>query len=208
MLLGQDPHYEATVKEYGFVPASFSALTVLTSMFLHGGFMHLLGNMWFLYLFGDNVENRCEPFKYLIAYLLRGVAGCFSHLFFFPDSTIPSIGASGAIFGVLGVYLFLFPANRVRIVYLIILFGGRIAVPALWVIGLWFAMELFYSRLQTVAGVESGIGHLAPGASGLRCCCLATAAVVQCALAQLRSTRRLCMRIFSALLGSSKPAPC
>jgi membrane associated rhomboid family serine protease len=161
MLFEQDPRYEATVNEYGFVPASFSALTILTSMFLHGGFMHLLGNMWFLYLFGDNVENRCGPFKYLCAYLLCGVAGCFSHLFFFPDSTIPSIGASGAIFGVLGMYLFFFPANRVRIFYWIIILVGRIAVPALWVIGLWFAMELFYSRLQTVAGIESGIGHLA-----------------------------------------------
>jgi len=159
--LGLSPGYQATVEHYGFTPAGYRPVTVLTSMFLHGGLMHLLGNMWFLYLFGDNVENRCGPFKYLLAYLLCGVAGSFSHLCFFPNSAIPSIGASGAIFGVLGMYLFFFPANRVRVFYFIILFVGTMTVRAFWVVGLWFAMELFYSRLQTVAGVESGIGHLA-----------------------------------------------
>ena len=159
--LGLSPGYQETVAYYGFTPAGFRPVTLLTCMFLHEGWMHLLGNMWFLYLFGDNVENRCGPFKYLLAYLICGLVGSFSHMFFFPESAIPSIGASGAIYGVLGMYLFFFPANRVRVFYWIIIFIGSMSIRSLWVIGLWFGLELFYSRMQTQAGAQAGIGHLA-----------------------------------------------
>ena len=159
--LGQRPDYEAVVLQYGFTPAEFRPITLLTSMFLHGGWMHLLGNLWFLYLFGDNVECRCGPLKYLFAYLASGVAGDFGQFAFFPNSTVPSIGASGAIFGVLGMYLFFFPNNRVKIFYFVFIFIGTTTVRALWMIGLFFGLELLYSQLQTMSGVEGGVGHLA-----------------------------------------------
>jgi membrane associated rhomboid family serine protease len=134
---------------------------MITSMFLHANLMHLLGNMWFLYLFGDNVEARMGHLRYLICYLLCGIAGDMSHFAFFHDSDIPSIGASGAIFGVLGMYFVLFPFNRVKVFYWIFIIIGTVAVPAVWVIGSFFVLELLYSHLQTVAGAQSGIGHLA-----------------------------------------------
>ncbi len=159
--LGTRPDYEVIVHRYGFIPAEIRPVTLLSSLFLHGSFMHLLGNMWFLYLFGDNVENRCGPFKYLLAYLVSGIAGDLSHFLFFPQSDVPSIGASGAIFGVMGMYLFFFPRNRIKIFYFFFILAGTTVVRAIWVIGIFFGMELLYSRLQTLGGMESGIGHLA-----------------------------------------------
>src|SRR5689334_21130335 len=110
---GSQPDYDQFVDRWGFTPAQFDPVTMLTSMFLHGSILHLLGNMWFLYLFGDNVENRTGPFKYLIAYLLCGLAGDMCQYAFFPNSMVPSVGASGAIFGVMGMYLYFFPRNHV-----------------------------------------------------------------------------------------------
>ncbi|MCY3020939.1 MAG: rhomboid family intramembrane serine protease [Planctomycetota bacterium] len=159
--LSPQSDYEQTVLRYGFVPLGFRPITLLTATFLHANLMHLLGNMWFLHLFGDNVENRCGPWKYLLVYLVCGVAGDAGQYLFFPESRIPSIGASGAIFGVLGMYLFFFPANRIRVFYFFFILVGRVAVRAIWVIGLWFGMELLYSHIQTATGMESGVGHLA-----------------------------------------------
>jgi membrane associated rhomboid family serine protease len=154
------PGYDALVYKYGFTPAKFERHTLFTSMFLHGDTMHLLGNMWFLYLFGDNVESRCGKALYLLAYLAAGVAGDLSHYAFFPHSAIPSIGASGAIFGVMGMYIFFFPANRIKVLYWFY-FIGTTTIRAIWVIGLWAGMEVLYSHLQTKSGMESGVGHLA-----------------------------------------------
>jgi membrane associated rhomboid family serine protease len=159
--LANDPSYERIVYTYGFTPSEFRPVTLLTSMFLHGDIMHLLGNMWFLHLFGDNVENRCGKIKYLLAYVLTGLAGALSHYMFFPHSEVPSIGASGAIFGVMGMYLFFFPTNRVKVFYFVFIFIGVASIRAIWVIGLWAGMEIFYSQMQRQSGVESGIGHLA-----------------------------------------------
>ena len=161
---GMSPDYQDIVARYGFTPAEFNLPTMFTAMFLHGSWMHLLGNMWFLYLFGDNVENRVGPFKYLLAYLICGLAGDYSHYMFFSDSTMPSIGASGAIFGVMGMYLMLFPRNRIRVLYFLFILIGRISVSAIWVIGMFAGMELLYSRMLTQGGLgemESSIGHLA-----------------------------------------------
>jgi membrane associated rhomboid family serine protease len=158
---GLAPDYEQTVMQYGFTPSEFSVTTLFTSLFLHAGWMHLLGNMLFLYLFGDNVENRLGSFLYLISYLLCGVAGSLCFYLYFPASEVPSIGASGAIFGVMGMYLLLFPRNRVRVFYFIFILIGRVVVPAVWVIGLWAGLELFYSHIQSIHNVESGIGHVA-----------------------------------------------
>ena len=159
--LGLRPDYESIVLNYGFIPAVFNPITLLTCMFLHGGWLHLLGNMWFLYLFGDNVENRLGSFKYLVTYLICGVAGSLCQYAFFTDSEIPTLGASGAIAGVMGMYIFWFPANRIKIFYFFLLFAGATAVRAIWVVGIWFAMELFYSKLESAGGMQSGIAHLA-----------------------------------------------
>ena len=159
--LASSPNYVQTVMQWGFIPGEFNPSTLITCLFLHGDFFHLLGNMWFLYLFGDNVESRCGHFKFLSAYLLAGVAGDLSHFAFFSNSMVPTIGASGAVFGVMGMYLFFFPANRVKLVYWIFILIGTISVRAIWVIGIFALMEVLYSRMQTMGGVESGVGHLA-----------------------------------------------
>jgi membrane associated rhomboid family serine protease len=158
---GSQPDYDAIVMQYGFIPADFNLTTMFTAMFLHASWMHLLGNMWFLYLVGDNVENRVGPFKYAVAYLLCGLAGSYSHYLFFMDSNVPSIGASGAIFGVMGMYLFLMPRNRMKVFYFIFILIGTVSIPAYWFIGIYAALELLYSRMSLTSGIESGIGHLA-----------------------------------------------
>lgn len=158
---GGRPDYDYFVERWGFIPAQFDLVTMITSMFLHGSILHLLGNMWFLYLFGDNVENRIGPFKYLSAYLLCGLAGDLFQYAFFPNSEVPSVGASGAIFGIMGMYLYFFPGNRVRTFILLFIFPWWVEISAAWVIGFSFVLELLYARAQTLSGIEGGIGHLA-----------------------------------------------
>ncbi|HYF47865.1 MAG TPA: rhomboid family intramembrane serine protease [Planctomycetota bacterium] len=161
LTLGLDEGYDRTIQQWGFTPSRIYLSTLITSMFLHANVMHLAGNMWFLYLFGDNVECKVGHLRYLVAYLLAGIGGDLSHFLFFHQSDIPSIGASGAIFGVLGMYIVLFPLNRVKVIYILIIFIGTFAMRAFWIIGAFFLLELLYSRLQTMSGAEGGIGHLA-----------------------------------------------
>lgn len=118
VLLLSGPRAELWITRYGMVPAQiFSTptawLTVVTSMFLHGGLFHLISNMWALYIFGDNVEDRMGPTRFLFFYLLCGAAAAVVHILMNPNSTIPTVGASGAISGVMGAYLVLFPYSRV-----------------------------------------------------------------------------------------------
>jgi membrane associated rhomboid family serine protease len=162
-MLARRPDYESIVREYGFTPANARPVTFFTSLFLHGSILHVAGNMWFLYLFGDNVESRCGSFAYLVAYLVCGLAGDASHYAFFKDSLLPSIGASGAVFGVMGMYVFFFPHNRIKVLYFFIIFIGTVTIRALWVIGLFALMEFLSSRAQARAGAggEGGVGHLA-----------------------------------------------
>ena len=146
-LNGGDPF----VMQWAFVPTRFLANpvvespTLFTSMFMHAGLLHIGGNMLYLWIFGDNVEDRFGHVKFLIFYLICGLAATGLQLVFSLDSSIPNLGASGAIAGVLGAYLLLFPKARVSVL------SGRgvIPVPALLVIGLWFVLQLF-----------SGIGSL------------------------------------------------
>jgi membrane associated rhomboid family serine protease len=132
-------------------------ITLLTSMFMHGSWMHLLGNMLFLWIFGDNLENAMGRFRYLIFYLLTGVIASLAHVFstfiFNDNPYIPSLGASGAISGVLGGYLLLFPRRQVRVFILRML----TSVPAIVAIGLWFVLQL----IQAVGVISAG-----PKASG------------------------------------------
>lgn len=116
-------------------------LTVLTSMFMHGGFMHLLGNMLYLWIFGDNVEDRLGHVKYVIFYFLCGIVATFAQVLVNPNSNVPNLGASGAIAGVLGAYLLMFPRGSVRV----LMGRGIIPMPALIVIGLWAVLQIFNS---------------------------------------------------------------
>jgi len=140
------------IMKWAFVPSRFLAnpgadfLTLFTSMFMHGGWLHLGGNMLYLWIFGDNVEDRFGHIKFLIFYLLCGLAATAAQLVFSLDSNIPNLGASGAIAGVLGAYILLFPKARVSVLQV----QRVIPVPALMVIGLWFILQLF-----------SGIGSIA-----------------------------------------------
>jgi membrane associated rhomboid family serine protease len=112
--------------------------TIFTSMFMHAGWMHLLGNMLFLWIFGDNVEDRLGPAKFLIFYLVCGIVATLAQVAVSAESSIPNLGASGAISGVLGGYLVLFPKGRVKV----LMRGGVVALPAMVVIGLWIVLQL------------------------------------------------------------------
>jgi membrane associated rhomboid family serine protease len=136
------------------VPPPF---TILTSMFLHGGFWHLLGNMWFLWIFGDNIEDRMGSLKFVAFYLITGVVGAVSQCLLMPSSVIPMVGASGAVAGVLGGYVLLYP--RARIVSLLFFF--RVAVPAWVFLGGWFAAQLFLVNHSGIAWMAHVGGFLA-----------------------------------------------
>jgi membrane associated rhomboid family serine protease len=112
------------------------------TMFFHGGWLHVLSNMLYLWIFGDNVEDRMGHFKYLVFYLIAGYLATFAHIFFHPQSNIPLVGASGAIAGVLGAYLILFPRARVLTLIFIFIFIQVIPIPAVVFLGLWFILQL------------------------------------------------------------------
>ena len=133
---------ESFIYAFGFVPANFSLITIFTSMFLHGGFSHIIGNMWFLWVFGDNVEGVLGHSKYALFYILCGLAATISQLLINPGSTIPMVGASGAIAGVLGMYMIRFPNANVHVFVFIIIFFTTFRIPALFVLGFWFFNQL------------------------------------------------------------------
>jgi len=162
---------EAFVTAWGVVPREYSAgrdlaptiplpfwTTLFTSMFLHGGWAHLGGNMLYLWIFGDNLEKILGGVRYLIFYLVCGVAAAFAHILSAPNSAIPTVGASGAISGVLGGYLLLFPRNKVRVFTR----GGIMAVPAFVMLGLWILIQ-FVSGVGSIAQTEqtSGVAYMA-----------------------------------------------
>lgn len=132
------------------VPAS---LTLLTCIFLHGGWMHFLGNMWFLFIFGDNVEDRFGHLGYLVFYLAAGIAASAAHLASNPDSVVPTIGASGAIAGVMGAYFCLYPKAMVMAVIPIVFFFEMIVLPAPVFLGIWFVLQLFQGVSTQATGV-------------------------------------------------------
>ena len=149
ILTGKD--IAAGVLEPTPVPVYF---TLITSMFMHGGWAHLLGNMLFLWVFGDNIENRIGHIRYLIFYLVCGIIASLCHVFVSgSDSLIPSLGASGAISGVLGGYLLLFPSRRVRV----IMGRGITTVPAFVALGIWIVFQVI-SGMGMLGGDETGGG--------------------------------------------------
>ncbi len=155
---------DAFIEKWAFIPSRFLAdpasdfLTLFTSMFMHAGWLHLGGNMLYLWIFGDNVEDRFGHIKFIIFYLLAGLAATFAQLMFSMTSTIPNLGASGAIAGVLGAYLLLFPKSQIKVLQ-----GSRvIPVSALIVIGLWFILQLF-SGVGSIASTTDtgGVAYMA-----------------------------------------------
>jgi membrane associated rhomboid family serine protease len=151
------PRLDSAVMQVAFIPARFwlpgywtaDLMTILISMFLHGSFMHIGSNMLYLWIFGDNVEDRLGHFRYLLFYFLCGFGATFAHAVFSPASRLPAIGASGAIAGVLGAHLLLWPHARVLTLIPIIFFITVRELPAVIILGLWFVLQFF-----------SGVGSL------------------------------------------------
>ena len=143
---------------YGVVPAYFAAPTLITSMFLHGSWSHVLGNMWYLWIFGDNVEDRVGHGRFIIFYLLCGAAAAFGQILIDPTSTLPTIGASGAIAGVMGAYFVLYPQSRVLTLIPLIIFWEIVELPAIFLLGFWFLMQLFSAGAIAVTASTGGAG--------------------------------------------------
>lgn len=135
--------FQLTHKEILYVaPLVPLPLTVFSSMFLHGGFLHIIGNMLYLWIFGNNIEDKLGHFRFFIFYLLCGFAAALTQIYAYPNSQVPMIGASGAIAGVLGAYVLLFPGARVLTLLFFIIIIRLIWIPALIVLGFWFFMQL------------------------------------------------------------------
>ncbi len=161
---------QAFVTAWGVVPREYSVgrdlaplipvpyhLTLLTSMFLHGGWLHLGGNMLYLWIFGDNLEHRMGHLKFLVFYVLCGLAAGIAHIVFNSNSQVPTVGASGAISGVLGGYLVLFPKNRVKVLS----HYGVMAVPAVVVLGMWIVIQVVNSAGSIATTSDTGGGGVA-----------------------------------------------
>ena len=146
---------------YGVVPAYFTAPTLITSMFLHGSWMHIIGNMWYLWIFGDNVEDRLGHGRFIVFYLLCGIAAALGQVFMDPTSTLPTIGASGAIAGVMGAYFVLYPQSRVLTLIPWIIIWEVIELPAFVLLGFWFLMQLFSAGTIAVTASSHGSGGVA-----------------------------------------------
>ena len=166
--LSLGPQLKEAFLLYGIVPIRYSDpglseqfsafqqwLPFLTSMFLHGGFLHILGNMWFLYIFGDNIEDRLGHIRYFIFYLLCGIAAGVIHLYTNWDSRIPTIGASGAISGIMGAYLLLYPRAKILTLIPIFFFIQFVEIPAFIFLGYWLLIQLFSAGLtpRNVGGI-------------------------------------------------------
>jgi len=163
--LSLGPNVERALYHAAFIPARFwvspHVTPIFLSMFLHGGWLHLAGNMLYLWIFGDNIEDRLGHVRYLIFYLLCGILATLAHAFFSPHSGVPSIGASGAIAGVLGAYVLLFPSARVTTLIPIFFFIVIREIPAVVILGLWFVLQLFVGVTSLHAVDESMRGGVA-----------------------------------------------
>lgn len=164
LMLGS--HLQVFIEQFGVIPIKYfyegiqlstgeviyfsdysRIIPLFSSIFLHGGWFHLFGNMLYLWIFGDNVEDRMGHFRYLIFYILCGLSASITHIIMNSESSVPTIGASGAIAGVLGAYMFLYPNAKVIVLLPIFIFFEVIQLPALFVLGLWFVMQLFQGTL-------------------------------------------------------------
>ena len=150
------------LQRYGVVPAYFVPSTLVSSMFLHGSWSHVIGNMWYLWIFGDNVEDRMGHGRFVAFYLLCGFAAAFGQIAIDPNSTLPTIGASGAIAGVMGAYFVLYPHSRVLTLIPLIIFWEVVELPAIFLLGIWFLMQLFSAgAIAATASTGGGVAFMA-----------------------------------------------
>src|SRR5271169_43669 len=157
---------DAFVDKWSEIPADIVAghhwITILTAMFMHAGWMHIIGNMVFLWAFGPEVEDAMAPPKYLVFYLLSGLAASLAQTAMGPGSTVPNLGASGAIAGVMGAFLVTYPRDRIKSLLLIFIFVKVTFIPAALLIGVWFLIQLVHAG--SVAHVQTGgVAYLAHG---------------------------------------------
>jgi membrane associated rhomboid family serine protease len=162
---------ESLFREFGVVPVRLTEpdnwsgsawRSLLTYMFLHGGWLHVIGNLWILWIFGDNVEDRMGHVRFLLFYLITGVAAALTQTILTPGSQIPSVGASGAIAGVMGAYLVMFPRARVLTLVPILFYPVFLELPAVIFLGLWFVLQLFSGTLSLGSrGEAAGIAFWA-----------------------------------------------
>src|SRR5436305_1076475 len=145
----------------GVVPADFHAMTLITSMFLHGSWSHVIGNMWYLWIFGDNVEDRVGHGRFIVFYLLCGMLAALGQVAVDPSSMLPTIGASGAIAGVMGAYFVLYPHSRVLTLIPWIIIGEVIELPATVLLWFWFLMQLFSAGTVAITATTHGSGGVA-----------------------------------------------
>ena len=178
--LPQGPSF--LIKTYGFVPHALhhtnmlsihsslaTAATLFSAMFIHGGWLHMLGNMLYLFIFGDNVEDRLGHLRYLVFYLLCGITAALVHAAIFPDSRVPSVGASGAIAGVLAAYMLCFPRARITTLIIIFFFFRIVRIPAIILLGLWIVLQIIsgLTELTARAGGIAWFAHMGGFAAGL-----------------------------------------
>lgn len=147
-------YYSAEIPGSGFINTYFP---FLSSMFLHGGFIHLIGNMWYLWIFGDNVEDVLGRIRFLVFYLLCGIGSLAVHVYFNRESGVPCIGASGAVAGVLGAYMVTFPRARVLVLIPLFIIWEMIELPAIFVLGFWFLIQ-FFSGAASISSSHQGAG--------------------------------------------------
>ena len=146
--------YYSQVPDLTFINTFFP---FISSMFLHGGFVHLIGNMWFLWIFGDNIEDKLGHFKFIAFYFLCGIIASSVHVFFNSQSNVPCVGASGAIAGVLGAYMVTFPRARVVTIVPLFVFIQVMELPAIVVLGFWFVIQ-FFNGAASITASASGAG--------------------------------------------------
>lgn len=154
----------AKVISYGTIPGievKYVFLPFVTSMFFHGGWLHIIGNMWYLWIFGDNVEDKLGHSKFLLFYLICGIIATVAHVFFNPRSTMPVVGASGAIAGVLGAYLISFPFARIVTAVPIFFFITFVEIPAVLLLFFWFVLQFFSGTLSIAATAHTEGGGVA-----------------------------------------------
>lgn len=155
----EDLHLFVTL--YGVVPAALDPLTLLTSMFLHGGWLHFLGNMLYLWIFGDNVEDRLGHGRFLVFYLVCGIAAALAQVATNPASRVPMVGASGAIAGVMGAYFVLFPHSRILTLVPMFLYWELVEVPAVLFLGFWFVLQFLSGVGSLGATTVEDVGGIA-----------------------------------------------
>jgi len=148
-------HFTEISQNPAFQTPFANILTLFTSMFIHGGFLHIASNMLFLWIFGDNVEELMGSWRFILFYLLAGIVAAFTQIIIAPSSTIPMVGASGAIAGILGAYFLKFPRAKVKVLIIFFFFIQVVSVPAVIVLGIWFLMQII-SGVTSLGALDMG----------------------------------------------------